>query len=429
MFSVAFNVFTALLSIIILKEYFSIFFIMKKTTIFSVIGFSAFFIWQLLNEINIFPAYINVIISIVLILSICVFAYEGSYIEKILFSVMLLALWMLMELIVGYIMELMGYSYINSAQIGSVLSEMLTLILIIILKIYFRNENIKDLPIKYDIMLLVNLIGSMYVVYNIFMKSISKNNVHLKESLVSSLVIFAINIITFKLYQGLSRQKELEKYNLVYEQQLNLCTQHMKEKENVMLEFRNARHDMKQQLIYLEHLLENNKSLEAEKYLKKMLEIPTMSNLGISRTDNIVVDALINAKFSLAQQFAIDFNIDIHIPIELPFSNADLSILLGNILDNAIEASSRLPESRRKIKIYICYDKNVLIITIINNYLGHLIRDSNGKLVSTKKDYQNHGIGLKSVEKIADKYHGSVVIETENDLFTIKIILCEIEIK
>lgn len=429
MFSVAFNVFTALLSIIILKEYFSIFFIMKKTTIFSVIGFSAFFIWQLLNEINIFPAYINVIISIVLILSICVFAYEGSYIEKILFSVMLLALWMLMELIVGYIMELMGYSYINSAQIGSVLSEMLTLILIIILKIYFRNENIKDLPIKYDIMLLVNLIGSMYVVYNIFMKSISKNNVHLKESLVSSLVIFAINIITFKLYQELSRQKELEKYNLVYEQQLNLCTQHMKEKENVMLEFRNARHDMKQQLIYLEHLLENNKSLEAEKHLKKMLEIPTMSNLGISRTDNIVVDALINAKFSLAQQFAIDFNIDIHIPIELPFSNADLSILLGNILDNAIEASSRLPESRRKIKIYICYDKNVLIITIINNYLDHLIRDSNGKLVSTKKDYQNHGTGLKSVEKIADKYHGSVVIETENDLFTIKIILCEIEIK
>ena len=142
MFSVAFNVFTALLSIIILKEYFSIFFIMKKTTIFSVIGFSAFFIWQLLNEINIFPAYINVIISIVLILSICVFAYEGSYIEKILFSVMLLALWMLMELIVGYIMELMGYSYINSAQIGSVLSEMLTLILIIILKIYFRNYSI-----------------------------------------------------------------------------------------------------------------------------------------------------------------------------------------------------------------------------------------------------------------------------------------------
>ena len=87
---------------------------------------------------------------------------------------------------------------------------------------------------------------------------------------------------------------------MVYEQQLNLCTQHMKEKENVMLEFRNARHDMKQQLIYLEHLLENNKSLEAEKHLKKMLEIPTMSNLGISRTDNIVVDALINAKFSLA---------------------------------------------------------------------------------------------------------------------------------
>lgn len=58
-----------------------------------------------------------------------------------------------------------------------------------------------------------------------------------------------------------------------------------------------------------------------------------------------------------------------------------------------------------------------------------MIRDSNGKLVSTKKDYQNHGTGLKSVEKIADKYHGSVVIETENDLFTIKIILCEIEIK
>lgn len=364
-----------------------------------------------------------------LILSICVLAYEGPYIEKILFSVMLLALWMLMELIVGYIIELMGYSYINSTQIGSALSEILTFILIIILKRFFRNENIKGLPIKYDIILLVNLIGSMYVVYNLFMMSISENNVHLKESLISSLVVFTINIITFKLYQGLSRQKELEKYNLVYEQQLNLCMQHMREKEDVMLEFRNARHDMKQQLIYLEHLLENNRSLEAEKHLKKMLEIPAMSKLGISRTDNIVVDALINAKFSLAQQFAIDFNIDIHIPIELPFRNADLSILLGNILDNAIEACSRLPENRRIIKIHIFYNKGALIITIINNYLGCLIRDSNGKLVSTKKDYQNHGFGLRSVEKIAGKYHGSVVIETKDDLFKIKIVLCEIEIK
>ena len=77
-------------------------------------------------------------------------------------------------------------------------------------------------------------------------------------------------------------------------------------------------------------------------------------------------------------------------------------------------------------KFYMKYDYNALIITVINTFSGKLVRNRQGKLVTKKKEHWNHGIGLESVQKVADKYHGSVVIETRQDKFTIKIILCDL---
>ena len=270
-------------------------------------------------------------------------------------------------------------------------------------------------------------IGSMYVVYNIFiLSSAMNNNQHIKESLTSSLLILVINIIIFKLYINVSKEKELQKYNIVYEQQLELCNQHMREKENVMMDIRNARHDMKQHFIVLMELLENNENQSAMDYLGKMVDMDILSNVGISRTDNIVVDSLLNAKYSVALKSNIKFEANIQIPMQLPFSGADISILLGNILDNAIEASMEIPEHERYIKYYMKYERNILIITVINTFNGVLIRNKNGKIVTKKGDFRNHGIGLESVKKVANKYRGSVVIEERNKTFIIKIILCDL---
>lgn len=200
----------------------------------------------------------------------------------------------------------------------------------------------------------------------------------------------------------------------------------MREKENVMMEFRNARHDIKQHFIVLIEMLDNNQNELATDYLTKLIRMAPLSNIGISRTDNIVVDSLVNAKYIIALKEKIKFTADIHIPMQLPFYSADLSILLGNILDNAIEASLQIAKEERYIKFFMKYETNTLIITVINAFNGELVKNRNGKIISSKIESGYHGIGLESVRKVATKYHGSVVIEAKQETFIIKVILCNL---
>lgn len=419
----------AALSIVILKTYFEIFF-QKKTKAGSYQKiFVIYFLWQVLmgKFIN-FPGYINIIISIVITYIICICEYEGVKIQKIIFSVLINTIWMLMEFFVGYAFLLCNIDYKLPRFWGSISSELLTLVFILILRNFFYNENIKNLSNKHNTILLLIPMGSMLVVYNIFNMSVKiEEKYYIKEALINSVIILILNIIVFKLYLNLSKEKELQKYNTVYKQQLELCNQHMIEKETVMMEARKNNHDLKQHFILLMELIDKQNSTAAIAYLQKLINIQVFTNNGICRTNNIVVDSLVNAKYAMAVKNNIKFECDIHIPVQLPFENADICIILGNIIDNAIEATELLAEDKRKINFYMRYEKGVLIITVVNNYNGKIKRNKNGKIISHKKDWINHGIGLESVKNIANKYNGSTVLDITETRFIIKIMLCKPE--
>lgn len=110
--------------------------------------------------------------------------------------------------------------------------------------------------------------------------------------------------------------------------------------------------------------------------------------------------------------------------MQLPFEMADMSVLLGNMLDNAIEANNNTV-AEKYVKIYMEYDKNTLIITVINSYDGTLLRDKTGKTLTRKDDWNAHGFGLVSVERIVQKYHGSMVIEETAEEFKINLLLVD----
>lgn len=422
-----------IISVMILRIYFKTFFEKIERTFYSVACWGIFILWQIVSShIQIVPSYINILISILLTIIICITTYNGPFLQQIVFSVLINAIWMLAELMIGYIFIFAGIPirYTIPQLMGSILSKSLTLFLIVILEKFFKNENMSNLSNKYNILFLMIPLGSMFIVYNIFVLSgNSDKGQYMKQSLASSLLVLLMNIIVFKLYINLSKEKELQKYNMVYEQQLELCNQHMQEKENILLDFRNARHDMKQHFLILLELLKSNKYELATEYLNKLVNMNIFNSGGISRTDNIVVDSLINAKYSIARKSNIKFEVNFHIPMQLPFSGADLGILLGNILDNAIEASIEIPEQQREIKCYMKYENNFLVITVVNAFNGVLHKNKNGKILTKKKDSQNHGIGLESVQKISEKYHGSVVIEEKNNYFVIKVLLCDLSQK
>lgn len=427
------ELFVVFLSVAILKIYFETFFIPHSKQGRSLFWWLGYIIWQvIISRINVLPGYINVLISLVLVTMIAITAYEGHFLQKVVFAVLINAIWMLVELLIGYLFILSGiHIFYNIPQVlGSLLSKLLTLLFIIGLNRFYKNENIRNLSKKNNMILLLIPIGSMFVVYNIFALSVEiENRKHIRGSLASSILVLIINIVVFKLYLQLSKEKELQRYNTVYEKQLELCNQHMIEKETIMMDFRNARHDMKQHFIVLMEMLDNHENALAMDYLSKLVDVNLLNYSGISKTDNIVVDSLINAKYSTALKMDIKFDVDIHIPMQLPFESADISVLIGNILDNAIEASAEIPKENRHIRYFMKYENNVLIITVINAFSGRINQNKDGKIITCKGMPENHGIGLDSVRKVADKYHGSVVIEIEENTFIIKTILCDISKK
>lgn len=181
-----------LLSVMILRIYFGIFFEQSKRKISSKICWIIYIIWQILiSQINILPSYLNIVVSVLLVSMICISSYNGTFLQRIVFSVLINAIWMLAELMVGYVFISIGiHIYYSLPQFyGSLLSKLLTLLLMIVLKKFFKNENIRHLSNKYNIIFLMIPVGSMFVVYNIFILSSSiSGNQHIRESLTLSLI-------------------------------------------------------------------------------------------------------------------------------------------------------------------------------------------------------------------------------------------------
>jgi len=97
----------------------------------------------------------------------------------------------------------------------------------------------------------------------------------------------------------------------------------------------------------------------------------------------------------------------------------DMTVVLGNLLDNAIRAVKEA--DRKELKINLKYKKGRLILQIENSYKN--IAKSQGKLQTTKKEKQGHGIGLDSVREVSERYNGIIQIDYENNLFIVVVIL------
>ena len=363
---------------------------------------------------------------IVLFSLVAIIWFNGKLVHKILFSMILLTLWGSAEMVIGYFFTLMGIDFQQYDFLGVFITELLLMLVIIYLNKFVGLRKIKSLPARHYIMLSLLPFSSTIIIYRLFVYSIElKHEYAVLETAICTLIMFAINILIFRLYISLANEMSERKYNAIYAQQLELYGKTVREREMSMAEYRRIRHDMKQHYSSVLNMLEKQSYATAEEYLKQLVEDNT-DHSKICRTENPVVDAIVNAKYSFMKTLGIECTADIHIPMQLPFEMADMSVLLGNVLDNAIEANNDNVTSKY-IKIYMAYDKNILIITVINSYDGKLLRDRGGHILTRKNDSNAHGFGLVSVERIVQKYHGSMVIENTSEEFKIKLILIDNE--
>ena len=154
----------------------------------------------------------------------------------------------------------------------------------------------------------------------------------------------------------------------------------------------------------------------AKKYVDELCEERNaISAKIIADTGNYTLDSILNYEYERAKAYDIEISYDCVIPKELELSPKDMSIILMNLLDNAIEAVRK--EEKKKITCKIVYRKPQLLIRVTNPCTGET--GTLGK--TTKKNAVEHGYGLKNVEKVTDQYLGTMKVERKKDEFDVKI--------
>ena len=190
-------------------------------------------------------------------------------------------------------------------------------------------------------------------------------------------------------------------------------------------QIRTLRHEMAGKLMILKSFLENGKYNDASEFLSEM-DVELNSNSMRFFTGNPVTDVVINEAAFQAEKLGCEFTCDFCFTSDKGISAVDMGIVLNNLLDNALEAVSDIPEDKRYIKLSGNLKDNFFLIKIENSFDGKVIRGNDGRIVSRKKgtkDENQHGIGLKSVMRIADKYLGTTDVKSEATVFEVKVML------
>ncbi len=212
--------------------------------------------------------------------------------------------------------------------------------------------------------------------------------------------------------------KREEDKTIIY--QNKLMKQQMDEIENIYMTMRGWRHDYHNHLQSLKGYLSLNKVDQMKNYLNE-LETDLDSIDTLYHSGNLQLDSILNAKLAIAEKGHIRIHCDVSIPPQLHVSDLDLCVILGNLLDNAIESCRKIENpDERFIRVYIGILKKQLYISI-TNATSETVKQRTDHYFTTKRG--DHGHGLKRVDQVVKKYDGYLNRQNEPGVFATEIVL------
>lgn len=206
----------------------------------------------------------------------------------------------------------------------------------------------------------------------------------------------------------------------IIEYQQNLINTHYQEVENMYKDIRKWRHNYRNHLQILNAYAENDDLISIKKYLKELDE-NLHSIAPVIRTGNKMTDAIVNSKFSISKANEIETVVDVDIAQILNISEVDLATIIGNLFDNAIEASMELPPEERYIRLYMTMKGPKLYISF-TNITAQKKQKKFGNIFKSTKGI-NRGLGLVSVDEIVERYSGYISRNSEDNAFTTEVLL------
>ena len=211
--------------------------------------------------------------------------------------------------------------------------------------------------------------------------------------------------------------KQIERY------QRELIDTHYQEVETMYKKIRGWRHDYRNHIQTMKVLADKGDLESLKEYLNKLDEdLSTVDT--VVKTGNAMADAILNSKISLAKSKGINVKVDAHVPVKLKMSELDLCVILGNLFDNAIEASLPLPEENRLIRVYMVM-KNTQLYISFTNFTSTKKQVKTSNLFKTTKG-DGHGFGLIRIDSIIEKLDGYLSRNSEDGAFTTEVLIPQV---
>lgn len=201
--------------------------------------------------------------------------------------------------------------------------------------------------------------------------------------------------------------------------QSELIENQIREIRNMYNQVRGWRHDYRNHIQNMKILLAEGNYTKLDSYLSQLAEdLNTVDT--VIKTGNVMADSVLNSKLTTAQKSNIKVSVKAGVPNGIAMSDVELCAVMGNLLDNALEACMKLPGEERFMRIYIGRIKNQFYISVQNS--AGAVKKSGGKYYTTKSG-DSHGYGIFRIDRIAEKYGGYVNRQNEEGIFATEIMI------
>lgn len=240
-------------------------------------------------------------------------------------------------------------------------------------------------------------------------------------SIVSAVIILLINVDVLYLYDSLAEMFFKKQENELIKTQNKAYLNQISIMQESQLKIRCLRHDMNNHIHKMQDMLDSGNYQELDKYLSDTKQAIAVDR-NIINSGNDTVDSILNYKLTQIKSMNVKTEYDVLLPEIINISAFDINIVLGNLVDNAIEALRYVSDDKvKELKIKIEIKQGYLKIYIANTFDGIIIGNNNTR----KEDIVNHGLGLKSVSQTVDKYGGLLKTVPNGDLFEASVIMYE----
>ena len=224
---------------------------------------------------------------------------------------------------------------------------------------------------------------------------------------VSSMLLLALNLLIFWIYDR-NQKRNLEHIQLQFQLQKESDTARyyqlliqQDESQKILI------HDIKKHLQSISDLNEQGEQVKVSHYIDRIIHSSDLQG-SVQVCDNVSLNALLCRYIQICKEQNIDFRVDVRRGLLSDMTYHDLTALFSNLLDNAVESASQVPDSYIDLSITWQEEASLTVLSLINSCLEDPFSGKTGRLISSKKDSLWHGYGIRSIERVVNDYHGDM---------------------